>query len=88
LPFQVSRGAHADDGLARFDVVHDVLHLLVRQIAEAREDHHQIGGFERFQAGNVVILIRIDGSILPVDREKHGASEAMLLGENLAQLRQ
>ena len=50
----VRRGAHADDRPARLDVIDDVLHLLVGQVAEAREDDHQVGRLERLQAGDVV----------------------------------
>ena len=47
-------GAEADDRLARLDIVGDVLHLVVGQIAEARGDDHQVGGLECFEAGDVV----------------------------------
>ena len=84
----VRRGAHADDRLARLDVIDDVLHLLVGQIAEAREDDHQVGRLERLQAGDVVVAG--SGLIVPslVDGEQHGALEAVMLGQDLGQLRQ
>ena len=50
----VGRGAHADDRPARLDVIDDVLHLLVGQVAEARGDDHQVGVSRAFQPGNVV----------------------------------
>ena len=58
----VRRRAHADDRLARLDVVDDVLHLLVGQVAEAREDDHQVGRLERLQARDVA---DVSGLIVP-----------------------
>ena len=85
---RVRRRPHADDRPARLDVVDDVLHLFVGQVAEAGEDDHQVGGLQRFQAGDVVRLIGVDGAVLGVDGKQHGAFEAVMPGQDLRQLRQ
>ena len=61
-------GAHAEHRPARLQVIVDELHLLVRKIAEAGGDDHQVGGPERFQAGDVVMKIGIDQTGLRIDR--------------------
>src|SRR5262245_48014002 len=72
----VCRCANANDRSARFDVLHEVLHLLVRQVAKPRKDHEQIGRIKRFQARNVA-LVRIDRAVV-ADRKEHGALEAVM----------
>ena len=59
----------------------------IGQIAEPREDDHQIGRLQRLKAGNVAD-VRVDRAILRINREQHGAFEAMVLRQNLAQLGQ
>ena len=80
--------ADADDRLARLDVFDDVPHLLVGQIAEPREDNHQVGRFEGLQAGNVVQVFGVDRAGGRIDGKQHGTLEPVPLGEDLAQLRQ
>ena len=84
----VRRGPQADDRLARLDVVDDVLHLVVGQVAEAGEDDHQVGRLERLQAGDVVVAVGVDRAVLGIDGEQDGAVEAVVLGQDLGQLRQ
>ena len=83
----VRRRPQADDRPARLDVVDDVLHLVVGQVAEAGEEDHQVGRLERLQAGDVVATVGVDRPVL-VDREQHRALEAVMLREDLRQLRQ
>src|SRR5262249_40128615 len=83
----VSRGAQADHRLARLDVIDDVLHLLVGQVAEAREDDHQVGGLQRLQAGDVLLVVRVDRAVR-IDGEQDGALETVMFGQDLGQLRQ
>ena len=77
-----------DDRPAGLNVPRDVLHLAVRQIAEAGEEHHQVRGLQRLEAGDVVALKRIDGSVAAIDGKQHRALEAVAAGQNLPQLRQ
>ncbi len=85
----VSRRTHSDDRTTGLQVVFDLLHLRIRQIAEASCNDHQVRIAQRFQAGNAILVIRIDDSrsarMLGI---QHGAIEAMMLRENLTQLRQ
>ena len=60
----VRRRAHADDRPARLDVIDDVLHLVVGQVAKAREDDHQVGRLQGFQAGDVVVAVGVDRAVL------------------------
>ena len=84
----MGRRPHADDRPARFDILDDVLHLLVGQVAEARGDNHQVGRLEALP-GRGCCRVWL-GSIVPslVDGEQHGAFETVMLGQDLAQLRQ
>src|SRR5205807_2124141 len=82
------RGPHADNRPAGFQVIDDMLHLLVRQIAEAREDNHQVGRVERLQAGDVVANIWINRAVPGVNGEEDRALVAMMPGEDPGQLRQ
>ena len=78
--------SQADDRLARFDVIDNVLHLLVGQFAEAGEEHQQVGRIEGFQPGDV-LRTGIDQSGLRIDGEEHGAGATVMDGEDLGQLR-
>jgi hypothetical protein len=82
----VGGSAQRDYRTAGFYVVDNVLHLDVGQIAESREQDHQVGRVEGFQSWDVVALIRIDGAILWVNREQHRAIEAVTLRENPGEL--
>ena len=77
-----------DDGPARFDVIDDVSHLLIGQLAKTREKDHQIGRPQRFEAGRVVVPVGVDRSVMRIDRKEHRAFETMPLSQNLGQLRQ
>ncbi len=63
------RRAQADDRFAGVDVVDDMLHLIVRQFAEASGDDHQIGFVQRRQAWNIARVVRIDQVRFGVDRK-------------------
>ena len=88
----VRRGPQADDRLARFDVIDEVLHLLIRQIAEPQAEHREISRLQRLDPrrviGQLVVVVRLDKPGLRINRKQHGAFEAMMLRENLRQLRQ
>jgi hypothetical protein len=64
-----------------------VLHLLVGQVAEPREDHHQVGRRQGLQPWNIA-HIRVYRAVLWINCEQHGAFEAVMPGQNLAELRQ
>ena len=85
---RVGGGAERNHRPSRFHVVDNVLHLNIRQIAESREQDHQVGRIQSFQSRDVVALVGIDGAVLRVDREQHSALEAMLLCQDFRQLRQ
>ncbi len=78
----------ADDGPAGLHVFDNVLHLLIRQLSKAREDGHQIGGPQCFQAGNIVSLVGIDRAVFGIDGEEDRALESMMGRQDLGQLRQ
>jgi hypothetical protein len=61
----------------RFDIVHDVLHLRIRQIPPAREQHHQIGFVECLEPWDVVVPVGIDRAVFGIDREEHRAIEPL-----------
>ena len=84
----VGGGAESHDRPAGLDVIHDVLHLAIGQVAKAGEDDEEIGGVQRLQAGDVVETIRIDRAVLGIDGEKDRAAEAVTHREDFAELRQ
>jgi len=58
--------------------MHNVLHLLVGQLAEARGEYHAIRRVERLEAGDVVERQRIDLAGLGVyGEERHGIEPVM-----------
>jgi hypothetical protein len=65
-----------------------VLHLVVGEVAEAREDHEQVGGLQRLEPGDVVRLPGVDAPVLLVDGEEHRAVEPVVTREDLCELRQ
>jgi hypothetical protein len=77
-----------DHGLAGLQIAIQWRHLFLGQIPEAGEDHQQIRRVQRFHAGNVLHVGRVDQARARIDREEHGAGEAMLRGEDLRQLRE
>ena len=85
---RVRRRAQAQDRLARIHELVDVLHVAVRQFAEPRGDDHHVGGLQGLQAGDVVLVQRIDRPVRRVDGEQHGTLEAVVDGQDLAQHRQ
>ena len=82
----MGRRPQADDRLARLDVIDNVLHLFVGQLAKAGEDHQQVGRVEGFQSGDV-LRAGIDQPGLGIDGEEHGTLAAVACGEDLGQLR-
>src|ERR1700748_3452097 len=73
-------GAQTYNRFAGVNVIDNVLHLVVGQIAKTSQDHQQIGRVERFQAGNIVQLIGIDRAVFRIDGKQNGALEAMVSG--------
>ena len=61
-------GAQRDDGPAGVGVVDDLFHLRVGQFQPAREQDHEIGVAQRFQAGDVVDGVGVDPAGLPDSR--------------------
>ena len=68
----VRRRAQPDHRTAALEVIDDRLHLLGRQVLEAGEDDHQVGGLQRLRAGNVR-LPGLDHAVLRIHAEKHRA---------------
>ena len=81
------RGAQPDDRAARLHVAVDVRHRGVRQRAEARRDHHEIGVRKPFEPGEIRAHVGIDLPRRGIDREEHVAREAVPLGEDPRELR-
>src|SRR5207248_11008252 len=51
-------------------------------------DDHQVGRLERFQAGDVLVVLGVDSAVGRVDGEQDGTLETVVLGEDLGQLLQ
>ena len=92
LPFGhvegMGRRPQTDHRLAGPEIVVDLLHLLVGQVAEPGGDHHQVGHTQRLEAGNVGGGVGADLTRRWIDRIEHGAGETVVPGENLRQLRE
>ena len=84
----MGRGPQADHRAARLHIVDDVLHLIVRQIAEPGGDNHQVGCVESLESGDVVVLVGVDLTAGGVDREQDRTFETVAVGQNLAELGQ
>ena len=84
----VGGGAQAGDGPARFDVIDDVFHLLVGKIPEAGQYHHQVGGLQGVETGNVIADVGIDGSARGVDGKENRATKSVPFGQDAGELRQ
>ena len=84
----VGRRPHADNRLAGLEIGVNMPHLLLRQLAEAGGDHHQIGVAERLKARDIRLLVGIDLPGFGIDRKHYPAVEAMPVGQDLGQLRQ
>ena len=84
----MGRGPHADHRFARFEVVVDLLHLLVGQVAKPCGDHQQIGRSQGLEAGDVGGGVGTDLTRRRIDGVDHAAVEAVVFGENLRQLRE
>ncbi len=82
----VRRRPHADDRPARVDVVDDLLHLVLGQVAEPGEEDHQVGVPERLEAWDVA-RAGVDRPVL-ADREQDGALKPVPPGEDLRELGQ
>src|SRR5258706_13961984 len=54
------RRPEPDHRLSRLQERIDMLHLLIRQIAKARLDDHQVRAIERFETGDDPLIVRID----------------------------
>ena len=82
---RMGRCAQAEDRLARVDKIGDVLHLVVRQVAEPGGDDHHVRVRQMFQTGDVVLIVGIDRAVLGIDREQHRASETVPDSQDLAE---
>jgi hypothetical protein len=81
------RGCPQPDNRApRLDVVHHMFHLLIGEATKASEDDHQVGIVECFEAGDIVVPVRIDFSRVRIDGKQDSAVEAMVLGEDFSEL--
>ena len=65
----VGAGAESDDRFAAIEVIHEVGHLVVGQVAETQEHDDEVGGIERFHARNVFGVVGIYLAALRVDRK-------------------
>jgi len=65
-----------------------MLHLLVRQLAEAKGHDAQVGGVERFHAWDVGERHRVDGAVKGVYWEQDRAFEPVPHGQDFGQHRQ
>ena len=75
----MGRRAHSDHRPAALHIVHNVLHLIVRQIAKPGKEDHQVGSFEMFQARDIGVDVRADGPILRIDGKQDDAGKPMAL---------
>src|SRR6185437_9607684 len=80
-------GTNGNDRATRLGVINNFLGLIVRQVAPAHEEHHQVGFPERLQAGCVAVVGRIDVAGGRINRKQDSAFEPVMHRENLSQLR-
>ena len=83
----VRRRAQSGDRSAAIEIRIDVLHLLLRELLEPQEHHHQVGGIERLHAWHV----RIPGDDVArgrIDVEQHCTLESLMLRQQPRQSRQ
>ena len=78
----------ADHGLASPQIVVDLLHLLVGQVAKPGGDHHQVSLPQGLEPRDIVPLVGADLARGRIDRVEHRAGEAVVLREDLRQLRE
>src|SRR5580700_1973733 len=83
---RVRRSPHSYDRLPRLHIIRDVLHLIVRQIAKPSQDHCQVGGVKRLQAGDIIQLLWVDCAILLIDGEEDCAAKAIVSRQDFGQL--
>ena len=84
---RMRRGAHPDHWFAGVQVVLDVLHLIIGEVLEAQEDHHQVSCLQCFESGDVVAT-RFDKSRLLVGCHQERALEAVPFSEDASERRQ
>src|SRR6478609_1565079 len=65
----MGRSAQAHDRSSAFQIVHDVLHLLVGEILKAKKRHHQIRPLQCLESSDVRTA-RLDETGLRIDGEK------------------
>ena len=83
----VRGGANGKDRLAGTQVVHKILHLIVRQFAKPQLHDQHIGALERVQARHVRLVVRINRAVPRIDREKDCALEPLPHCEDLGEHR-
>src|SRR5262249_21386131 len=69
-------------------IIDEMLHLLVRQLAKSKGHDAQIRRVQRFHSGDIGLSHWINGSISGIDREKHRALEPMAHRQDFSQHRQ
>ena len=84
----MGRCPHADHRPATFEIVVNLLHLVIRQIAKAGSDHHQLSLPQGLEARNVFLFVGGDLARFWIDGVEHRAVKAMAGRQNLGQLRQ
>jgi hypothetical protein len=89
LELECMRGrAEGHNGPAPLHVFDNVLHLVVREIPEPREDDQQVSMVQDFEPWDIVSAFRVDGAISRINREQHGALEPVVTRQDFGQLGQ
>src|SRR5438874_55713 len=84
----MSGRSHADNGPTRLDIIDNMFHLIIGQLAKASENNHEVRGLKRLQAGDIISHVRVNRSVLGIDGEENGAFETMMIGQDFGELRQ
>ncbi len=80
-------GPQSDHRLAGSQVSVDRFHLVLRQVAPARLDEHQVGVVQMLEPRNVVDHMRVHDARFRIDGEQHCAAETVPRGEHPGQHR-
>jgi len=79
----MGRGSQPHDRAAAVEVGIDMLHLVIGEIQETSEDHHEVGFFQRFETFN--IRCPCGDLTFFVHAEKHGGFETVVLSEDASE---
>jgi hypothetical protein len=77
--------SQSKNGFPGKHVIDKVLHVTVRQFAEANQHDHHIGRRQMLHSRNVRLHVRTHQAGRGIDREQHRALEAMVLCHHLRQ---